>query len=158
MKSKSSTRPIRRIAGLLAGLLLATAAIPLGAQPARPSHPFYDIAKEVTLNGTVSSLIEKPAPGAMLGPHLVLTTASGEVDASLGKFALRGKNTISVAPGQQVEVTGVMKTVREKQVFLARVVKVNGQVYTLRTKYGVPMSPQSRERASQKTAQKGESL
>jgi hypothetical protein len=78
------------------------------------------------------------------------------VDASLGRFGLLGKDAASVAAGQQIEVTGVMKTIKDKQVFLVRTVKAGGQVYTIRNEHGVPVPPQARERASRKTA--GEAL
>jgi len=89
------------------------------------------------------------------GSHLLLATTSGPVDASLGTFGLRGKGAVSVAAGQQVEVTGVMKTIKDKQVFLVRTVKAGGQVYTIRNEHGFPVSPQARERASRKTAGEG---
>jgi hypothetical protein len=152
------TKSIRMVAGLLTGLLFATLAVPLGAQPARQSHLFYDISKEVTLTGTVSDVLAKAAPGTMPGPHLLFATSSGKVDASLGRFALQGKNPLSVTPGQEITVTGIMKTIKDKDVFVARIVKVNGKAYSLRSHYGVPLSPLSRERSSQKAAQKGESL
>lgn len=148
------TQPIRMVAGLLTGLLFATLAVPLGAQPARQPHPFYDISKEVTLSGTVSDVLAKAAPGTMPGAHLMLATSSGKVDASLGRFALQGKDPVLVANGKQVEVTGVMKTIKNQNVFVARIVKVDGKAYKLRNQHGVPVSPLSR----QKAAQKGESL
>jgi hypothetical protein len=150
-----ATRVIPR---LLASLLLAILAVPLVAQSAPESHPFYDITKEVTLTGTVSSVLAKPAEGMLFGSHLLLDTHSGQVDASLGKWGLQGKGAISVAAGEPVEVTGVMKMINNRQVFIVRAVKVSGQVYTIRNQYGVPRSPQSRQRASQKAAQGGESL
>jgi len=123
----------------------------------RTAGPFsYDVTQEVTLNGTVSSVLAKPAPGMIWGSHLLLATPFGPVDASLGRFGLLGKDAVSVAAGQQIEVTGVMKTIKDKQVFLARTVKAGGQVYTIRNEHGVPVPPQSRERASRKTA--GEAL
>ena len=152
------TKSIRMVAGLLTGLLFATSAVPLGAQPARQSHPFYDISKEVTLRGTVSDVLAKAAPGTLPGPHLLFATTSGRVDASLGRFALEGKKPLSVALGQQITVTGVMKTIKDEDVFVARVVRVGGKAYELRNQHGVPMSPLSRQRASQKAAEKGESL
>jgi hypothetical protein len=93
-----------------------------------------------------------------MGSHLLFTTISGPLDASLGRFGLQGKGALSVAAGQQVEVTGVMKTIMDKQVFLARTVKAGGRVYTIRNEHGVPMSPQARDRANGKTAQKGGKL
>ncbi|HTU42412.1 MAG TPA: hypothetical protein VMF10_11945 [Candidatus Aquilonibacter sp.] len=152
------TKPIRMVAGLLTGLLFAALVVPLGAQPARQPHQFYDISREVTLSGTVSDVLAKATPATLPGPHLLFATSSGKVDASLGRFALQGKDPLSVAPGKEVQVTGIMKTVRGKNVFIARIIKVDGKAYNLRNQHGVPMSPLSRERAGQKAAQKGESL
>lgn len=121
-----------------------------------PFH--YDSSKEVTLSGTVSSVLAKPAPGMIMGSHLLLKTVSGSLDASLGRFGLKGKGAVSVAAGQQVAVTGVMKTIKNKPVFLTRIVKVGSQEFTVRDQHGVPMSPQARERAGRKTGQNGEGL
>ena len=41
---------------------------------------------------------------------------------------------------------------------MVRTVKADGQVYTMRNQHGIPVSPQARERASAKPAQKGDSL
>jgi hypothetical protein len=152
------TKPTRLIAGLLCGLLLAILAVPLGAQPASTTHAYYDVTKEITVSGTVTSVVTRASAGMVPGSHLMLTTESGALDASLGKWALQGKGAVSISAGQQVEVTGVKKTLKNKEVFVTRTLKVGGQVYELRSKHGVPFSPQSRERASQKAAQKGESL
>jgi len=53
---------------------------------------------------------------------------------------------------------GNVKTLRDKEVFVACTVKVGDRVYTMRSEHGIPPSPQSSERASQKTMQEGESL
>jgi len=124
----------------------------------RPAAPYYDVNREVTLTATVSSVLRTPTPGMIMGSHLLLSTASGMVDASLGKWGLQGKGALSVAAGEQVEVIGVMKTLMNKQVFLARTVKAGGQVYTMRNEHGIQISPQARERAGQKTAQFGRGL
>jgi hypothetical protein len=146
----------------LALLSLIPSITPLQAQTAaietRPAAPYYDAAREVTLKGTATSVLTNPSPGMVMGSHLFLATASGEVDASLGRFGLLGKGAPSVAAGQQVEVTGVMKTLLNKQVFVARTVKVGGEVFTMRNQHGIQVSPQARERARQMTTQKLDSL
>ncbi|MFZ0761668.1 MAG: hypothetical protein WAM69_17100, partial [Candidatus Sulfotelmatobacter sp.] len=96
-----------------------------------------------------------PAAGMIMGSHLLLATVSGRVDASLGRFGLLGKDALPVAAGQQIEVTGIMKTIRDKQVFLVRAVNAGGQIYTIRNEHGVPVSPRARERANRKVAGEG---
>ncbi len=151
----------RLFAGLCVLVLLSLLSLlpPFQAQAmaeTRTAGPLsYDVSQEVTLQGKVSSVLTKSAPGMIWGAHLLFATSSGPVDASLGRFALLGKGALSVAAGQQVEVTGVMKTIRDKQIFLARIVKAEGKVYTIRTEHGVPVSPQMRERASRKPAGEG---
>jgi hypothetical protein len=113
-----------------------------------------DLTAEVTLTGTVRSVLMKAAPGMIVGSHLLLATPNGQVDASLGRFGLQGEGAVSVAAGQQIEATGVMKRIKDKFVFLVRSVKVDAAVYTIRNKHGFPVSPQARKRASEK----GESL
>jgi hypothetical protein len=92
-----------------------------------------------------------------MGSHLLLTTVSGPVDASLGRWGLLGRDALSVTPGQQVEVTGVMKTLKNKKVFVARIVKIGDKIYSMRNEHGIPLSPQARERAIE-MGQKGQSL
>lgn len=149
----------RRIAGsVLTAFLLAITVLPLAAQPVREAHPFYDITKETTIRGAVSSVLPRHSAGTIPGAHLVLATAFGEVDASLGRWGLQGKGALSVRVGQQVELTGIMKTIREKQLFVARTVKVGSRIYTIRNQHGIAVSPQARERMAHQTAQKGETL
>jgi hypothetical protein len=152
------------IAAVLSGLGLAIAAVPLLAVPSAAqtvrteAHPYYDVHQEVTLRGMVSSVVTKASPGMVVGSHLLLQTESGAVDASLGRWGLRGKGALAVSAGQMVEVTGVKKTLLNREVFVVRSVKSGGAVYTVRNEHGIAVSPQSRQRASQKTARKGEWL
>ena len=84
------------------------------------------------------------------GSHLMVETASGRLDASLGRFGLEGEGALSVTPGQQIDLTGVMKTVRDKEVLVIRSVKANGMKYTMRDEHGIEVSPLTRERAAEK--------
>jgi hypothetical protein len=151
-------QPARMIAGLLTGLLFVIVAVPLGAQPASRPHPYYDQSQEVTLKATVSSVLTRPSAGMIIGSHLLLETSSGAVDASLGRFGLEGKGALSVTAGQQVEVTGVMKTLKNQQVFVVRTVKAGGQVYMMRNEHGIQVPPQARERASKMASRNGREL
>jgi len=57
----------------------------------KAARPFsYNFTEEITLTGTVPSVLTKATPGTIVGSHLLLATLSGLVDASLGRFGLRG--------------------------------------------------------------------
>jgi len=141
------------VAVLVAGLALAILPLALEGQTGSDSRVFYDVREEITLSGTVSAVLIRPAPGMIAGSHLLLTTVSGTVDASLGRWGLQGKGALSVMPGQAVEVIGIMKTLQGKVVLVVRTVKVGDKVHAIRNQYGIPVSPQARQRL----AEKGES-
>ncbi len=130
-----------------------------GAVATQSRGPFgYDVAEEVTLEGMVAGFVAKAAQGSIPGAHFSLATLSGPIDVSLGVLALQGRSALSaVVVGQQVEVTGITKTLKNKEVFLARSVKIGEHLYVIRNEHGIPVSPQARERASQKVRQNEES-
>jgi hypothetical protein len=133
-------------------LALCLFATPTHAQTAEGTTssvvpPKYDITQEVTLIGTVSSVVKNTAPEMQMlgGSHLIVETTSGKIDASLGGYAMKAVGALSVSPGQQVQVTGVMKTIRDQQVFVTRLVQVNGQIYKIRNEHGFVLAPEPRK-------------
>jgi hypothetical protein len=126
-----------------------------GAGSARPFG--YDVTEEVTVSGAATALFAKAPKGMLAGSHLLLSTSSGSLDVSVGTFGM-GKDARAISAGKSVEVTGVMKTLNDRQVLLARVVKVGDQVYLIRTKQGIVLSPLAREHAANKAAQDGGAL
>ena len=108
--------------------------------------PKYDITKEVTLTGSVSRVLKAATPEMNMlgGSHIIVTTNSGEIDAALGPFAMDGADAINVTPGQRIQLTGVMKTVRDQPVFVTRLVLANGRVYTIRNEHGFPITAERR--------------
>jgi hypothetical protein len=132
--------------GLTTLLAFSFLAAPVEAQTAATAKKNvtaqkYDIQNETALNGTVKNVISKPTSGMLIGAHLILTSSSGTVDAALGPFAMKGRNAVSVSAGEAVSVVGVMMTIRNKQVFMARTVEAGGQTYTLRNQNGFPLIP-----------------
>jgi DNA/RNA endonuclease YhcR with UshA esterase domain len=141
---------------------LCVSVVPLHAQTSAVStkpvaQPWYDTTKEVTLTGTVTSVVKAPARGTevMVGSHLVMQTNTGSVDTSLGKYALRGKGALSVTTGDRVQVTGIMKTVQDKQVFVARVIITNGHAYAIRNEHGIAYLPAARKGTANSEAKGG---
>ena len=134
-------------------LLFAVSGMKSAAQTTAPEQKTppvsYDASQEVTLNGTVSAVFGTAPSGLLAGSHVMLTTLSGPVDVSLGAFGLMGKGAVSVMPGQQIQITGVMRAFHGNPVFLARTVKSGDSVYAIRNEHGIPVTPLARQRASQ---------
>jgi hypothetical protein len=103
----------------------------------------YDVSKEVTLSAIVQSVPSKsshglvPDSGSKSG--FVLETASGAVEGSLTPFVLNGKGALSISVGEQIQVTGVMTTRNNKQLFLIRTIQVGGHTYAIRNERGFPL-------------------
>jgi hypothetical protein len=136
-----------------------TSAAPSSAQTNAVHEPFvslkYDISQEVKLSGTITDVVTQPSAGMLSGSHLILETASGSVDAQLGRLHLGGRDAVSVAPGERVQVTGVMKTINSKAVLLTRLIEVNGQVYELRNEHGIYRAHPERAPVSEAAAAAG---
>jgi hypothetical protein len=138
------------VLGPFAFLALSLFALPIYAQTAavttKPvARQRYDITKEVTLTGTVSGVVKVPTREMKMlpGSHLMLATGSGKMDATLGKFAMRNKGLLAITAGQQVQVTGINTTVKGQQVFVTRLVQVNGHTYKVRNEHGIAVAPVS---------------
>ncbi len=149
--------------GPLVILVLCSLAFPIQAQMPEAStkaavSAWYDLTKEVTLTGTVSSVVKAATRDmkTLGGSHLIVETTSGQVDASLGKLAMRGDGALSVAPGERVQLTGVMETVKDKQVLLTRLVQVNGHEYKIRNEHGYAIAVSRKNSAN--TGAKGGQL
>ena len=103
----------------------------------------YDAAKEVTLKGTISSVVKKPAGGMLVGKHLMLTTSSGMVDAHIGSFVARDKHLDSLTQGQSISAVGVKMNLKGKEVFIVRTIEADGQTITVRNQHGDFVGPAS---------------
>jgi hypothetical protein len=107
----------------------------------------YDIHDEITVQGTASAVFAKAPKGTLNGAHLFVSTSSGSMDVSLGVYGLAGKDALRIQLGQEVEITGVLRTLRGAQVLIARTVTVGDQIYPIRNEHGIALPPQAREHA-----------
>jgi hypothetical protein len=104
-------------------------------------RPDYDVSKEVELAGTVRGISVRSKAGRPSGAYLTISTSRGLVDTHLGSFALRGGQPVSVYPGEQVTVVGVMSTVNSSSIFLARTVRTNTKTFIIRNEHGALLFP-----------------
>ena len=132
--------------GLLTLMAFSVFAVPSQADTATakkvvtPSYR-YDAAKEITVKGTISSVVAKPGAGMLPGKHLMLATADGSVDAHIGTYAGRDKRLDSLAEGQTVSAVGVKMTMHGKEVFIVRTIQEGDNTYTVRNTRGFFIGP-----------------
>jgi hypothetical protein len=160
MRHTRLTKPIRMIAGLLAGLLFASLAVSLGAQPASETHVghgfglVYDAAHEITLNGDIQRVVTKHAVGTPVGMHLLVAGPKGLVDAHVGPF-LSKEMKEALHTGTPVEIVGAMATVHGKSYLLARELSVGGTTVRVRSENGFlrrsPSTPYERSGIEKKS-------
>src|SRR4051794_33870664 len=92
MRSTCKSKLSLALTGLLPGVLLLLLSAPVFAQAAEEAHATrgvvgeYDAAREVTISGTVQSVITKRTLGRPAGMHLLVSGANGLVDAHVGPF------------------------------------------------------------------------
>jgi hypothetical protein len=145
MRSTRKSKLSLALTGVLPGVLLACLAVPVSAQSAAeaPRTPIvgqYDVAHEVTINGTVQSVITKRTVGSPAGLHILVSGANGLVDAHLGPYLT--KNMLqAVHAGLPLQVVGSTVTVRGKEFLLARQLMYGGQTVTIRNTAGLLYRP-----------------
>jgi len=95
----------------------------------------YNPATETTVKGTVEEVQQIPGQGANTGTHLVLKTDSGTYDVHVGPTSFLASQKFSFAKGEEVEVTG---SKIGSDTLIAREIKKDGKVLTLRNQQGIP--------------------
>jgi hypothetical protein len=130
----------------LAILCLAIApSAPLAQRPhahvaGKPAPGTYDVANDVSLQGTILSYTEnsKTPP---IGAHVLLQTASGSVDVHLGDARLLHHAKMTLSEGMSVRFVGQPESIGKSSVFLVRLIQVNAQVLAVRSDRGLPLAP-----------------
>ena len=141
MTRDRSTKPTQLTAWLLACLLLAILAVPLGAQLApetratRAVGPVYDAAHEITLNGTIQEVVTKRVAGSPVGMHLLVAGPEGVVDAHVGPYLTKDTQE-ALHAGLPVQIVGAVEQLHGKSILLARQLIFGGRTVTVRNENG----------------------
>jgi len=125
-------------AGACAGSALAQRPS-TNAVSAKPAPGSYNIANDVSLQGTVLTFMEN-SQVPPIGAHVLLQTSAGNVDVHLGDARFLRISKLNITQGASVRFVGQMTTVGKNQVFLARLVQVGAQVVAVRSDHGLPLS------------------
>jgi hypothetical protein len=109
------------------------------AVSAKPASGTYDIAKDVSLQGTVLNFTEN-SQTAPLGAHVLLQTSAGNVDVHLGDARFLRLAKLNIMQGASLRFVGQMSSAGKNAVFLARLVQVGAQVVAVRSDHGLPLA------------------
>ncbi len=121
---------------LLSSAMLSFAQAPSGtAQRTRN----YDPSTETTMKGTVAAVTQQTGRSGGTGTHLTLKTTDTSIQVHVGPSAYLEKQGFSFRNGDEIEVTGSKVKMGNQDVLLAREIKKDGKLLTLRNAQGVPL-------------------
>jgi hypothetical protein len=127
------TQSLPIIAMLLAVCLAGSALAQVGSSARR----LYDPNTETTVKGTVEKVTEIGDQG-WTGTHLTLRTNEQTYDVHVGPSAYVAASGFTFLAGDQVEVTGSKVKFDGADAIVAREIKKDGKVLTLRDRQGIP--------------------
>ncbi len=99
----------------------------------------YDLAREVTLVGTVEAFAAS-ADAPPLGAHVTVRSGNGIVDVHLGDARLLSANHFTLHSGDSVRIIGESVAYGNGTQFVARIVQKSTQVLVVRSVRGMPLS------------------
>lgn len=114
----------------------------------------YDLTKEITVQGTISK-IDTSKAGGPIGTHILLQTAQGTVDVHLGYGQVAKPDYLGISEGQGVRVVGMMESIGDASVLLARILTTPNRIFILRNEHGIPFRAVPRRSSSVPTTLKG---
>jgi hypothetical protein len=125
------------MATALAAFLAAASSV--GAQTAPQAEAsLYQVGRETTLVGTVSSVVENSKTGP-LGTHVMVQSTSGLVDVHVGSSKYLAMNKLNLKSGDSVRVIGENFGVGADTVFYARIVQDGTAAVAVRSPHGMPL-------------------
>lgn len=118
-------------------LLVACLAGSALAQVGSSARRLYDPNTETTVKGTVAKVTEI-GDQSWTGTHLTLRTNEQTYDVHVGPSAYVAKSGFTFSAGNQIEVTGSKVKIDGADAIVAREIKKDGKVMTLRDRQGIP--------------------
>jgi hypothetical protein len=119
---------------------------PAGAQQSAPTavprFASYSVGREVSLVGSVVKY-ENVSEAPPIGAHVLLQTASGQVDVHLGNAKVLQASHFELKAGDNVRIVGEDLAYGDGQIFAARIVQKGVQAVAVRNSRGSLLAPAS---------------
>jgi hypothetical protein len=140
------------LAGALA--LCLSAGAQQNAQPEAGRLQSYDVGREVSVVGSVVKF-EAASTSLPMGAHLLVQTASGQVDVHVGDARVLKAAKLELNGGDSVRIVGENLVTEGGSFFAARIVQKGMQAVAVRTTRGFLTRPGAGSSASQAAALRG---
>lgn len=121
-------------------LLAASAVAQRSAANAKSAPGSYNLANDVSVQGTVLKYAENSSTPP-IGTHVLVQTSSGNVDVHLGDARLLHLANLRITPGATVRFIGQPQQIGANSIFLARLVQVGTTVLAVRSEQGFLYGP-----------------
>jgi hypothetical protein len=140
---KSSIRVTSVTLLLLCALALGLSAVAQqSVQTAARPPAAYDVSREGSLVGTVVKF-DAASVTPPIGAHLLLQTASAQVDVHVGNAKLLQVSHLSLNAGDSVRIVGENLSLGDTTFFAARIVQKGTQAVAVRNSKGFALLPTS---------------
>lgn len=124
---------------ITAVVAVSAAAFAQATKAAEHAMPKYDVAKEVTIKGTIDDVKEMTMGKNEVGVHLMVKTATETIEVRLCPSSYVKDFEVNLTKGQSLQVTGAKVKVDDKEIILAREITQGNNTVTLRDKGGDPV-------------------
>lgn len=129
-------------------LLLACFVSSAFAQAGMGAGRIYNPSTETTVKGTVEKVTEIAGRGNWNGIHLNLKVDGQTYDVHVGPTNFLSTSGFTFSAGDQIEVTGSKITFNGADAIVAREIKKDDKVLTLRDRQGIPSWSRGRRSAN----------
>ncbi len=153
MKATIRNRAVALALGITLGVcIFATAQ--QASQPDVQQFRTYDVSRESFLLGTVVKF-DSASSTPPIGAHVILQTASGQMDVHLGNAKVLQAGHLELNPGDNVRIVGELLALGDSTYFAARIVQKGAQAVAVRNAKGLLTIPASLMSPAQKEALRG---
>ncbi len=147
---------MKKIENVLAVLIITSFALAThavaqtgsGGCPGGNCMRHYDPSTETTVKGSVDEVVQQTGARGFTGTHVLLKIDTGNLTVHVGPSSYISAQGFSFAKGDALEIIGSKVKINGQDVLLAREVKKDGKVLTLRDAKGFPMWSHGRQRPS----------
>ena len=108
--------------------------------------PRYDKSTEVTISGRVEKVESQIGKMGWNGTHLIVRFEAETLTVHVGPTVYVAKNGFAFAEGDKIDVTGSKVPFEGHDVLLAREIRKDDKLLTLRNRQGIPMWSKNRWR------------